>query len=205
MTSRDTASHDTASRDTAQCDLSGCQALIESLDRAVAQEGVNAITHGVEHALSSLITRRAVNLPSALKRRAADSYARHLVYRSPDLGYTVLAMVWGPRQGTPIHDHAGMWCVEGVLEGRIAVTQYEMAEKSGEHCRFLPQETIHAGIGDSGRLIPPFDHHTIVNPQPDHTAITLHVYGGEMAHCSIFEPLGNDWYARRQRTLRYTA
>ncbi len=27
-------------------------------------------------------------------------------------------MTWGPGQGTPLHDHAGIWCVEGVVEGK---------------------------------------------------------------------------------------
>ena len=35
-------------------------------------------------------------------------------------------MTWGPGQGTPVHDHGGLWCVEGVVEGQIAVTRYDV-------------------------------------------------------------------------------
>ena len=38
-------------------------------------------------------------------------------------------MTWGPGQGTPLHDHAGMWCVEGVLEGRIEVARYDLLDE----------------------------------------------------------------------------
>ena len=38
--------------------------------------------------------------------------------------YTAVVMTWGPGQGTAMHDHGGLWCVEGVVEGAMTVTQY---------------------------------------------------------------------------------
>ena len=38
----------------------------------------------------------------------------------------------------------------------------------------------------------------------DAPSVTLHVYGGEMDHCQVFEPVENRWL-RRYRELRYTA
>jgi hypothetical protein len=33
--------------------------------------------------------------------------------------------------------------------------------------------------------------------------VTLHVYGGEMDHCHIFEPAGDGTYRRQRRALSY--
>lgn len=180
----------------------GCRALVEALDGVVAcQATAEVTTRAVRDVLHELIEQGGIELPEALRRPAPHSYARRLVFASPELGYTVLAMVWGPGQGTPLHDHAGMWCVEGVLDGQIEVTQYRLLERDGKRCRFEPQGATTAGVGSAGRLIPPFDFHTIANAQPGEPSITLHVYGGEMDHCSIFEPRGGGWYEEVPRQL----
>ncbi len=184
--------------------ISGCSRLVELLDRAVARGGVEDITYGVRDALTETIGEGVVDFPPQFKSRSEESYARRLIHRNPDLDYTVLAMVWGPSQGTPLHDHSGMWCVEGVLEGRIAVTHYELLEQAENLYRFRRHETLEAGTGSAGRLIPPYDHHTISNPHSERSAVTIHVYGGEMFRCNIFEPRGDDWYAAEVKTLAYT-
>ena len=48
---------------------------------------------------------------------------------------------------------------------------------------------MHATAGSAGALIPPFEHHVLANARPDRASLTLHVYGGEMDHCDIFEPV----------------
>jgi predicted metal-dependent enzyme (double-stranded beta helix superfamily) len=180
----------------------GCRALVGALDGVVASRATAEVTtRAVRDVLHELIEQGGIELPEELRRPAPDSYARRLVHSSPELGYTVLAMVWGPGQGTPLHDHAGVWCVEGVLDGRIEVTQYRLLERDGKRCRFERQGTTAAGIGSAGRLIPPFDFHTIANARPGAPSITIHVYGGEMDHCSIFEPRGGDWYEEVPRRL----
>ena len=37
-----------------------------------------------------------------------------------------------PGQGTPIHDHGGLWCVECVLQGRIEVRAYRPTDAEGD-------------------------------------------------------------------------
>lgn len=182
----------------------GCRELVAALETAASRPNVGEITAKVQEVLAEFASEGRIELSEELRRPSPDSYARRLVYRSDEPRFTVLAMVWGPGQGTPIHDHSGMWCVEGVVEGRIEVTQYDLLEREGDRCRFAAQETIDAGVGSSGRLIPPFDHHTIQNPSGEDSAVTIHVYGGEMVRCKIFESVEGDWYRESERQLSYT-
>lgn len=184
----------------------GCERLVEVLDGAVASSTVpEKITARVQEALTHLIVEQAIALPEPLRQPHPSTYARRLVYASPTLGYTVLAMVWGPGQGTALHNHAGMWCVEGVLEGSIEVTQYSLVERSGSLFRFQPEGSGRAGIGEAGRLIPPYEYHVLANALPDVPSITLHVYGGEMNRCSVFEPRHAGWFEEVPKVLTLTA
>jgi predicted metal-dependent enzyme (double-stranded beta helix superfamily) len=185
-------------------DFAGCTELIARLDAAVALEEEHAVADAVRSALVELIGGGCLVLPADLKVPAQDKYARHLVYKSPDRGYVVVAMVWGPGQGTVLHDHDGVWCVEGVVEGAIEVVQHEPLEQDGDLWRFRPEEKVVAGFGSAGTLIPPFEYHTIANALQDGRAtVTLHVYGKELEKAHVFMPEGEGWYRRGVRQLSY--
>lgn len=182
----------------------GDDRLIPLLDGAVRRDTTAATTLEVKDALKDLINAGVIDLPAAVQRPGAESYGRHLLYRSDALGYVVVAMAWGAGQGTPIHDHAGVWCVEGVWRGELEVTQYDLREQDGERYRFDRQERFNARPGDSGALIPPYEYHTLANLRPDETTVTIHVYGRDLNDCCIFEPLAGDgWYRRRVKDLQY--
>lgn len=184
----------------------GCRRLVHELEVAITQSETAAeITQAVRDTLKRLIQEEAVRLPDEMRQPSPGSYARRLIYSCPRGRWTALAMIWGPGQGTPLHDHAGLWCVEGVLEGEIEVTQYELLERRGDLLRFEPQGTHVAGVGTAGRLIPPYDYHTIANALREVPSITIHIYGGEMDHCNIFEPRSGGWYEQLPRTLSLTA
>ena len=179
------------------------RALIESLDRAVALEDPSAVGERIKSELSKSILARSLRLPDRFRRPRSECYARRLLHRDPDLRYTAVVMTWGPGQGTPLHDHAGIWCVEAVVEGAMEVTQYDLIDDQGALCHFERQSHVHAEVGASGCLIPPFEYHVLRNAYPDRTSMTLHVYGGEMSRCCAFEPKADGWYERRERALRY--
>jgi len=134
-----------------------------------------------------------------------ERYARRLLHRDPANRYTVIAMVWNRGQGTPLHDHAGIWCVEVVYKGRIKVTSYNAMGGDPERdiVRFEQAAVIHAGVGEAGALIPPFEYHVLENAG-EQPAVTIHVYGGELDHCHVFEPVDGGWL-RKYRELTYTA
>jgi hypothetical protein len=85
----------------------------------------------------------------------------------------------------------------------MEVAQFDLVSRSGEAYRFAERNRVTAGVGSAGCLIPPFEYHTLANARPDGSSITLHVYGGEMDHCHVFEPAGDGTFARRRRDLRY--
>jgi 3-mercaptopropionate dioxygenase len=179
----------------------GSRKLIDAIDAAVAHDCTRAVTDSLRNSLCSLIRSQEVTLPECVFETAKGRYARRELYRSEDHGYCVVAMTWGPGQGTPIHDHCGMWCVEGVWSGALEVVQYERLADEDGHYRFQPVGSIQAGPGSAGSLIPPHEYHTIRNPSDDAVAVSLHIYSGQMTHCATFQPLGHDQYQRTDRQL----
>lgn len=176
--------------------------LIARLDDAVRLGDPAVITSRVKHDLEDLIQHRAIALPERFHRTRPEGYARRLLHRNDALGYTAVVMTWGPGQQTPLHDHAGIWCVEGVIEGRMDVTQYDLVEESSGRYRFEAKGCVHAAVGSAGCLIPPFEYHILANAI-ERPSITLHVYGGEMTACHVFEPVGEGRFVRKERALSY--
>ena len=183
--------------------VQGLDDLIDCLDHAVRRADPAQVTREVKDTLERLLTSGSLELPPAFVEPRPERYARRLLHKSEELGSSVLVMTWGPGQGTPLHDHAGMWCVEGVLSGNIDVTQYELLEQQGDRYRFRQQGTVAAGVGHAGALIPPFEYHTICNASSSEKAVTVHVYAGEMTTCTVFVPREDGWHDRQERQLSY--
>ena len=186
-------------------DFPGSRRLVDALDDAVRKDCTTAITDALRQALCQLMHDRDVSLPPCVYETAEDHYARREIYNSEELGYNVIAMTWGPGQGTSIHDHCGMWCVEGVWHGALEITPYELTDQRDGKYHFEPRGTMHVGPGSAGSLIPPHEYHTIRNPSRDTIAVTLHVYRGAMTQCSVFRPIDDRWYDRDQRQLSLDA
>ena len=183
--------------------VQGLDELIDRLDAAVQLPSVEQITAEVKETLTRLVRSGHLELPEALTSPRPDCYARRLLHKSERFGYSVLAMTWGPGQGTALHDHSGMWCVEGVLMGDIEVTQFDLVEQRDSLYRFHQEGSVTAHIGNAGALIPPFEYHTIANRSPSERAVTLHIYAGEMTHCTVFLPRDDGWHERQERQLSY--
>ncbi|MGV8931054.1 MAG: cysteine dioxygenase [Luteimonas sp.] len=186
-------------------DFPGRDKLVAAIDEAVVLADEHAVTAALRHALCNLMRDPGVQLPDCVHAPIDDHYARRELYRSPRHGYSVVAMTWGPGQGTPIHDHSGLWCVEGVWDGELEITQYELLERDGERFRFRAAGGMHAGPGSAGSLIPPHEYHTIANASRERVAVTLHIYKAEMACCSMFQPQSDEWFMRIDNTLKTDA
>jgi predicted metal-dependent enzyme (double-stranded beta helix superfamily) len=183
----------------------GRDKLVAAIDAAIAAGDQHAVTSAVRNALCRLIKDHDVQLPACVHEPITDHYARRELYRSPTHGYSVVAMTWGPGQGTPLHDHSGLWCVEGVWDGELEIVQYDLLENEGGRFRFRAAGGIHAGPGSAGSLIPPHEYHTIRNASEDAIAISLHIYKAEMACCAKFVPerpdAGDEWFVRENAVL----
>ncbi|MEM7408137.1 MAG: cysteine dioxygenase family protein [Pseudomonadota bacterium] len=181
----------------------GCDRLVQRLDASVGLTCQTDVANSIKDSLIDVIAGRRIDLPPEVQVPGEASYGRHLLYSSDEHEYVVIAMAWGPGQGTPVHDHAGVWCVECVWKGELDVVQYDLKEEVEDRCRFERQDAVRACRGTAGALIPPFDYHTIANGIPEETSVTIHVYAKELDNFAIFHPLGGDWYRREVKSLSY--
>lgn len=180
--------------------IHGADRLVERLERAVAHDDPHRICEDVKAALRET----ELTLPEELLAESGERYARRLVYRCPDGTYSVMIMVWAPGQGTPVHDHAGKWCVECVHTGQIEITSFRPVSDIGQEVVTFVQDGVErAGPGDVGILVPPNEYHRIKNTT-DRTAVTIHVYAGEMLWCHAFHDLGGGKFRKERLDLNYT-
>ncbi len=182
----------------------GLSELVGRLDRSVEAGSPEAITAAVKADLEYLLGARKLSLPASMVAPRPDAYARRLLHRDPRGRYSAIVMTWGPGQGTAVHDHGGLWCVEGVVEGEIAVTQYLVQQDGDGFYRVTPIGALLAGTGSAGCLIPPTDHHVLANARPERASVTLHVYGGDLDECKVFLPATDDGrYAEATKPLAF--
>jgi hypothetical protein len=113
-------------------DFRGRDALLAVVEEAYAQPDGESLTHTLRDGLCRLIKEKAVSLPDCVFEPVEGHYARRELYACPERGTTIVAMTWAPAQGTPIHDHCGLWCVEGVWQGQLEITRYELEEEDGD-------------------------------------------------------------------------
>lgn len=115
--------------------------------------------------------------------------------------FSVLVMAWPANYATPVHDHSGLWGLEMVLYGALEVQSYTR-DRFDE---LQPQGTDWLGPGDAGW----FDAneegyvHRCRNLSRQEVALSLHVYGGDLAKYSSYEqvePSGR-WKAMPQRSV----
>ncbi len=179
--------------------------LLRRLDDAARVRDEESRCLEVKRVLSDALGTGELRLDPKWLVPADGTYARRLLHRDPAGRFSVLVMVWDRGQGTALHDHGGTWCVECVYSGQIAVTSYSICGGRADQgiVQFKEEEVVSAGMGQAGALIPPFEYH-ILRQAGDQPAVTLHVYGGELTHCHIYEPVEGGW-RRRSKDLGYTA
>lgn len=115
------------------------------------------------------------------RRPGVDDYRQHVVHVHPEGLYSIVALVWTPGQGTPVHDHR-CWCVVGVLEGQEREERYRLHADGGDEWLSHRSVTRH-GPGSTSALVPPDeDIHRVVS-DADGTTISIHVYGADIAAC----------------------
>jgi predicted metal-dependent enzyme (double-stranded beta helix superfamily) len=184
-------------------DFPGRSLLIETINSAVALGDDAATVQALRQGLCRMMREGSVRLPECLLKPVEGHYARREIYNSPQHGYDVIAMTWGPGQGTPIHDHDGLWCVEGVWHGQLEITQYDLGERDGDRYRFTEVGSLIAGTGSAGSLIPPHEYHTIRNASETESAVSIHIYKRSMTCCGVFQDEGDGWHRYVSKRLQF--
>lgn len=182
--------------------LPGLERLVQALDNAVAGRSPAHAYAAVRSVLPLLVGDAQIHLPAAAWRPHPDHYARHVLHHSPQHGYCVVVMTWGPGQGAPLHDHAGLWCAEAVWSGRLCVTAYSLTGQDPDGgCHFQAGSPKVLQRGDCDGLQADAPYHQVYNPDATAVAVSLHVYQALADSCRMYEPASDGRYWPRARTL----
>lgn len=147
----------------------------------------------------------ARELPERYFEPRPEGYCRRLLHLDPRRRFSVLVMTWAPGQGTPLHDHDGGWGVECVLAGQMEEESFRhLGGAGGELVRFQSVAREHRTAGSIGILQPPREYHVVRNPSATATAVTVHVYPGELSQCLVFHAVENALYRPELKRLAYT-
>ncbi len=186
-----------------ECPPPALRPLVDTIEASLDRVPLAGLCERVKQSLQACIREGGAFLDPDTLEPHPRVYGRRLLYRDPAGRFSVILMVWGEGQGTPLHDHAGLWCVECVYRGSVRVRSYDLVEERPDgSCRFELAAEVVTGKGEGGALIPPYDHHVIDNPAGP-PAATIHVYGGDMDWCHAFLPAGGGLYRREKRRLSF--
>jgi predicted metal-dependent enzyme (double-stranded beta helix superfamily) len=145
------------------------QRLIKNLDVAVRAPPEH-LALGVTAALRDSIAENTW-LPPERRRASHDNYVRHVLYGDPGGRFSILALVWGQGQKSPVHGHYA-WCGVGVYRGVLTEILYEETAGTGPS----PLRTLRREAGTLSFDPALSGIHRLVNDSGD-IAISLHVYG----------------------------
>lgn len=87
-----------------------------------------------------------------------------LFYEDPDYGFIISGLVHGPYNRTPIHDHAHLWTLFGVLDGHQTIERYERRDDGSRPGYAEVQLTRRFGVGPGDvDVVPPYLIHAEIN------------------------------------------
>lgn len=123
------------------------------------------------------------------------NYRRYLLHGSEGSAYSCLLIKWPPDHVTPLHDHGGVWGIELVIDGALQVEEYNAEAVNDEQTSLAPQRTTILGVCDSTAFVEPGYVHRCRNLSSRRPSLSLHVYGGMLAHFSTFHPVAEGRFA----------
>jgi len=124
-------------------------------------------------------------LPPAYAAADGKAYRQYLLYADPLDRFSIVSFVWGPGQGTPIHDHR-VWGLVGVLRGAEISTSYDRRDNGA----LVAGTPVRLSQGSVVAVSPRIgDIHSISNGLSNASSISIHVYGGNIGtvHRSVFD------------------
>lgn len=120
-------------------------------------------------------------LTAAQREPDPAHYRQHVLHAESDGSFSVVALVWLPGQGTPVHDHVS-WCVTGVHRGEEHERRYRLlpAEAAGGSAHLVATEDVVNPQGAVCGFAPPGDIHRVWNGGTG-LAVSLHLYGADIS------------------------
>lgn len=156
--------------------------------RTLIRPGLSPLVGGVRDIVAGRRSRRETALAAAAHLRThlptpeilteeerkgrADGYHSFPLHTEP--GFSVVAVVWRPGQGTPVHDHLS-WCAFAVLSGVEHETLYR---DDGDHLTEIGRAANRAG--EVSGFAPPGDIHAVRNTGAE-TGLSIHLYGADVS------------------------
>jgi predicted metal-dependent enzyme (double-stranded beta helix superfamily) len=144
--------------------------------------------------------RQSLNGDLSDLRTHNKGFERWLVALRSKPAISVLVMAWPANHATPIHDHGGLWGLELALHGALEVQSWERGPQ-GSALKQVGSDWL--GPGDAS-WFDADDHyaHRCRNLSRHETALTLHVYGGDLAQYFTYEKTGEtgQWLTSPQRS-----
>jgi predicted metal-dependent enzyme (double-stranded beta helix superfamily) len=134
------------------------------------------VPYRMRQAIGQQLGRRAaVDLTAAILAlpRSTQSYTRHILHADPLGRFTVVGLVWGSQQCSPIHAHYA-WCAYRILAGELTEGFYQW-DSSQRHAYLLSQFTREPGYSACGHAGLEFIHR--LGNRATEPAVSIHVYG----------------------------
>ena len=153
------------------------EAFVDGMDRLLTARPDEPTVRRVGAQLLAALVAQDAWLPATHAQPVATGYAQYLLHRDTRSRFSVVSFVWGPGQGTPIHDHT-VWGLVGVLRGAELSQSYRFAGPahlvpSGQEVRLERGrvEAVSPAVGDIHRVRNAFD---------DRVSISIHAYGADI-------------------------
>jgi len=127
-----------------------------------------ALNQAFDPASTERLVKQVMSMPCS-----TQTYTRHILYADPAGMFTVVALRWDPRQGSPVHAHY-TWCAYRVLCGDLTESHFEW-DRSVEQAYLFNRVTRAAGQSVCGHGGMDFIHR--LSNEGDHTTVSIHVYG----------------------------
>jgi predicted metal-dependent enzyme (double-stranded beta helix superfamily) len=155
----------------------------------------------ISRELGAVINRDASLLADGLAdlRQRNRGFERWLVGRRSRPGVSVLVMAWPPGYTTPSHDHAGLWGIELSLYGALEVESWSR-ESTAHAWQLRGRDWL--GPGDATWFDADVPYmHRCRNLSRHETALTLHIYGGDLDDYFTYEQAETEsrWQSQSQR------
>lgn len=149
-----------------------CARLVEHVHDAACCAPMDEMADRMQAGLAAV--RGAPDLiPAAARRGDPARYARHLLHADPAGRFSVVALVWGRGQFSPVHGHHA-WCAYMVADGELTETSftYDVANHSA-----VPTAVSRHAAGTTSFAFAGLDAIHKLGNGGDNDALSIHVYG----------------------------